>query len=50
MLSVAGLAMLIRLIVQQMGTQLVAGSDPGVRVRSLLTLLGESGEPPPSPA
>jgi voltage-gated potassium channel len=36
---VIGLGVLILLIVRQMGRQLAAGSDPGVRVRSLIALL-----------
>ncbi len=36
---VFGLGVLILLIVRQMGRQLTAGSDPGVRVRSLIALL-----------
>lgn len=36
---VVGLGVLILLIVRQMGRQLAAGSDPGVRVRSLIALL-----------
>lgn len=36
---VIGLGVLIILIVRQMGKQLAAGSDPGIRVRSLIALL-----------